>query len=598
MATGTRSARAIPRLKTRTTAASVNGTLDSFRFAPTVGRWRTHLVSLVRLAKEGRDELRAYLDAEANAILAEATNPETLVSSDRLRWGYALSILDDLLASGGSVHAIDSELYAAWPDWGAPEGRELARTALRTVQPNRPVSSSEARCVEPMIAPDMGADELRRFMAEGRFWLEPVSATHPSGADYSAAFALGLRNWTMPYRGRSGRSGRFVVVGNTPWSVMPVIVGLIEIGDEAPYSTERDQLLMLQPTAFYEWFAAQPDRKQVAKELASIFRELRTAVLPVDDFPVAEQLEGVLAAAGTIQMKATGRSQSHVGHQEKKRLAYVLRLAHGEWLFQQLANGETSTPNSPILREGIRAIHDLTVPRVHMEATICGALPPFNHALAGKLIVSFLAHPKILGSTRGAPGEIVQSLFDVNRIQGLLPDTGMLALTTKGLYPAHSALYNRSVVPGVANTAVPLRKLGETTGESTMLVKERTAKLAQCVVESARETGRVALVYGTGGSKRMRLLESAAVECGMPQRIVHGGIKRPVYGMRFAANLPDVLWRRAKPNWLVDPSTSAEQYSRRATELWRSRWGQRSAVGLGSMASPIAGLISVLGRNA
>ena len=34
-------------------------------------------------------------------------------------------------------------------------------------------------------------------MRDARFWLEPVSAVHPSGDNYSTAFALGLRNWTV-----------------------------------------------------------------------------------------------------------------------------------------------------------------------------------------------------------------------------------------------------------------------------------------------------------------------------------------------------------------------------------------------------------------
>jgi hypothetical protein len=505
--------------------------------------------------------------------------------------------LYDLLAAGGSVYPLDSELYASWPDWRSPEGRDLVRRALRAVEPTRRLTAAETRRIDAMIAPDMASDELARFMAEASFWLEPVSALHPSGLDYSTAFAVGLRYWTMPYRGRSGRSRRFVIVGQTSWSPAPLVVGLIEIGDEAPYSNERDQLLALQPAAFCEWFSQLSDRRGVAQELVSVMRRLREAVLPVEGFRVPECLEDVLANEEAIQARAAGRSQSHVGHQEKKRLAYVLRLAHGERAFGALANGASLTATDPSLREGIRAMHDLTVPRVHMEATICGALPPFSKALAGKLVVAFLAHPTVLSSTQGGPGEIIKSLFDVNRIKSLLPDTGMLALTTKGLYPGHSALYNRATVPGTDDRAIILRKLGDTRGESTMLVRERTARLAQRVAERARETGRVALVYGTGGSKRMRFLESAAIECGLPQRIVHAGIKRPVYGMRFVSNLPEVIWRGAHPEWLVDPVASADEYSRRATQLWRSRWGARVLTAATSHPSPVAGLISSSGSD-
>ena len=130
-----------------------------------------------------------------------------------------------------------------------------------------------------------------------------------------------------------------------------------------------------------------------------------------------------------------------------------------------------------------------------------------------------------------------------------------------------------------------------------MLVKERTARLAQRVVEGARETGRVALVYGTGGSKRMRFLESAAFECGLPKRIVHSGLRRPVYGMRFVRNMPDVVWRGARPDWLIDPTVSAEEYSRRATALWRERWGERAAAAASSQAPPVPGLVSVIGHD-
>jgi hypothetical protein len=584
-------------MKTRTTGPPGQDSLDAFRFAPEVGRWRTHLVRLVRLAKQGREELQAYLDTEATAVLSEASDPDAAISPDRLRWGCALSILHDLLAAGGSVHAIDSELYASWPDWSGPGGRELARHALGGVEPVRPLSTAERRRVEPMVAADMATDDLRRFMLEARFWLEPVSASHSSGYDYSTAFGVALRSWTMPYRGRSGRSRRFVVLGEAPVLPTPVVIGLIEIGDEAPYSTERDQLLVLRPAAFHEWFVALTDREAVARELSSTFRRLREAVLPVESFRIPGDLDEVLAGEAAIQLRAGGRSQSHVGHREKKRLAYVLRLAHGERVFQEAAAGTVPSPRDPSLREGLRAIHDLTVPRVHMEATICGALPPFSRALAGKLVVAFLAHPDIVGSTKGPPGEIVTSLFDVNRIDGLLPDTGMLALTTKGLYPGHSALYNRASVPGADGMAVTLRKLGDTRGESTMLVRDRTARLAQRVVEGARSTGRVALVYGTGGSKRMRFLESAAFECGLPKRIVHAGMRRPVYGMRLVTNMADVIWRRAQPRWLVDTEGSAEDYSRRATHLWRSRWGDRSSSASTSQDSPVAGLLSLLGSD-
>jgi hypothetical protein len=581
------------RQKTRATRDGDGKINQAFRFTPTVGRWRVHLVRLARLAMQSRDQLRDFLQTEADAVLAEAsTNPA--IERDRLKWGCSLSLLGDIVAAGGSVHVVDSELFVSWPDWTLPEGRHLARQALHGVNRDRRPSMGDLQRLEPLFAPDMSPTDLVRFMSEARFWLEPVSALHPSGGDYSTAFSIALRNWTMPYRGRSGRSRRFVVVGQPPWLPSPTVVGLIEIGDEAPYSTERDELLALQPAAFHAWFSGLDDRASAAGEIAERFRAFRRAVLPVEDFPVPQDADEVLAAEERLLARASGRSQSATGHAEKKRLAYVVRLAHGERVFRAMAQGAAPLSADPALRQGVRAVHDLTVPRIHMEVTICGAVPPFNAALGGKLVVSFLAHPQVTASTKSAPGAIVRNLLDLDRIERLLPSTGLIALTTKGLYPGHSALYNRAIVPGLGDAPVPLRKLGETRGESTMLLGERTSRLAQRVAEGARESGRVALVYGTGGSKRMRFLESAAIECGLPQSIVHSGIRRPVYGLRFASNVADIVWRLAEPQWMVDPEVDPSEYSRRATEMWRTRWGERAASAVRAQPGPVLGLATVL----
>jgi hypothetical protein len=533
------------------------------------------LLRIARLANDDPSGLGQYLREQIDVLSAQIDQGEPPSRMrDRVRFAFSLSLLDDVLSAGGTSTTIDSELFVTWPDWYALEGREAARRALASVQPGRRLTWAEGKRLEPMLPSRLTGRELVDFMATAQFWLEPVNARHPSGSDYGVAFSAGLRSWTMPYRGRSGRSRRFVVVGQGSVSAgEPLVVGLIEVGDEAPFSTERDMLLRLHPNSFVEWFQSLVSRRQAATSIVETLRHFRSALLPVEGFDMSASLEAVVAAEDQLRMSATGRSQAVEGHQEKKRLAYLLRLAHGEAAFARLARGAAPDAENPTLREGIRAVHDLLVPRVHMEATVCGAIPPFNRARAGKLVASFLGHPHVLGAAKGQPGEIVQSLFSLERLGDILPDYGMLALTTKGLYPGHSALYNRAEVVGRDGLPRRLRKLGETRGESTMLLTERTARLGQVVVESARPSGRVALVYGTGGSKRMRLLESAAVECGLPKRIVHAGIRRPVYGVTFADNVPEVVWLRSQPKWAVEPSRDPHDYSAAATSAWRERWG-------------------------
>src|SRR5262249_39370876 len=150
----------------------------------------------------------------------------------------------------------------------------------------------------------------------------------------------------------------------------------------------------------------------------------------------------------------------------KKAITYVLRLAHGEHAFAAIADGRAPNASDLHLREGLRAMHNLVVPRIHMEVTICGALPPFSHVLGGKLVAGFLGHPSILEAASSGPGLILQALFDSEALAVEIPHWGLLALTTRGLYPGHSAQYNRASIPG-ASAPVRIQKIGETSGGTT-----------------------------------------------------------------------------------------------------------------------------------
>ena len=82
--------------------------------------------------------------------------------------------------------------------------------------------------------------------------------------------------------------------------------------------------------------------------MAPVFQKLREAVLPVDGYPVSSLRDDVLANEAAIYARASGRSQSHVGHQEKKHLSRsVPRLAHGERIFAPSLEARWSAPATP-----------------------------------------------------------------------------------------------------------------------------------------------------------------------------------------------------------------------------------------------------------
>lgn len=571
-----------------TSAASA---VRDYRFAPAVGRWQIEMARLTRLL--GTDIERAHegLAERLSEFDDLVQDPASgCASLDRLRFAFSLSLLADILGVGGQIRVIDSEIYVSWPNWDAAEGRLAAERALRSVLDlQSPIGTDWAR-LGPLFSAKVDAETLARFLAEGRFWLEPVSETHPSGIGYGEAFSFGLRLWTMPYRGREGRLRRFVVLGeHRDTCRSPVVVGLIEVGDDGPFSTERDELLCLRPEVFCRWFLTQPDRGSLAGVVAERMRAFRSAIRPVPGVDTLEPAEVILKAESDLVRRSGGRSRTDEDLDVKKRIAYLVRLAHGELAFNRLAQDNSPEADDLSLREGVRAIHDLIVPRVHMEVTVCGALPPFAAALGGKLVVAFLSHPNIVDSTIGEPGLIHRQVFDAERTAALLPNWGILALTTKGLYPGHSALYNRAEIAGLSRPA-KLRKIGETRGTTTTLLSYRTTRLAERLVGEGAAGSRVSRRYGTGGAKRQRILESAVVSSGLPMALVHAGIRRPVYGVRLVENLERIIWAGDTPKWRIQREAGAEEHADGAVSTWRQRWLERALERLGRSAGPVAGV--------
>ena len=251
--------------------------------------------------------------------------------------------------------------------------------------------------------------------------------------------------------------------------------------------------------------------------------------------------------------------------EERKRLAYLARLVSGEVAMR------SRTLDQGGARDAVRVLRDLTVPRIHLEITICGALEPFNQLLGGKLVAGLMAHPAVRSLADRPVGQITRSLFK-ERIGEMLPRHGACLLTTKGLYARHSAQYNRVQLPP-GSAPLSLRKVGDTVGTTTSLISDRTAKLAEFVLEQEGNDA-VSRTYGSGGGKRQRFIETAANLSGLHEALVHARISRPVYGVSLVSNLKEVALLNLEPRWRLGPDTSSEEYEREALALWRTRWAE------------------------
>lgn len=551
-----------------------SGLMSPIPFDPDLGSSRAVYRRLIRSAEAGRSAVIDQLDKE----LRDGLNPAAT---------FSLSVLRDIASAGGLIWVRDSRLFVSWPDWHGHGGRESARKALANARDAESAKGIDQERLAQVFLGDISPDDLLALAHEGSFELVSAQASHPSGIPYMEAFAAALNYWTMPYRGRTGRMIRFVLTVRHPSIAQsPKVIGILELGDEAPFCAWRDDLIGLSSRATEAWFLGGGSERASASQ-ARLSR-VRRALRPLDNgqdlgaLPASEIYE----RRSEIEALAAGRS-TVLDHQhdelfDRRRAIYALRLGLGEVALGVLgAGGDYTDEVQRMLMQGTRALRDLMVPRLHMEVTVCGALPPFSEVLGGKLVVAQFAHPSVIEAVRTPLGDLIGRTFYADDLANEISSPGMIAITTKGLYPGHSPLYNRSRVPGIVKPIV-IRKIAETAGQTSTLMSRSTVVAARSLVAS-NETGdvrRVSNMYGSGGAKRHRVLEVAARQAGISPELVNAGIRRPVYGAAFAENAGAVAWQNAVPTWSIDRTASSETYMETALAIWKKRWLPNAAVRL------------------
>lgn len=505
-----------------------------------------------RLVRMRLDDMLADCGYRADTFISRCHQSALNVAADgtaslsAVTTAFLLSICADLNAWGADIQIRESRLVVSLTS---------AQNAVMSGARNDQMRAALQRLRSTPVRYDapLAASEALEFLESCRVELIVADESNPEATQ---AFRDGITTWSMPYRQREGRSRRFVLYGVDRIGRVPL--GLLEIGDDAPLSRSRDTRLGFDPEVAL--------RHATRSELAARFRELRASILPdgLDASP-SEPIESLAPKIAKLRAAGRGRQGSFEEISFRKRLTYLARLASGE-------AGVLGIPGGLGLSEGLRALRDLTLTRVNAEMTICGALPPFGGLLVGKLVASMAVHPEVRAFVDRPIGSITASVFDTSRLAPQLPNWGTLFVTTKGLYPKHSAQYNGVSLPGEPSD-LRLAKIGETAGTTTSHLSDLTMRLGARVLDMAG-VSRVSRVYGSGGGKRQRSIEEAGRVAGIPDALLHAQAARPVYGAALVSNLERVCLLNEAPQWLVPAygQSSAVRYEEAAARAWQERW--------------------------
>lgn len=213
-----------------------------------------------------------------------------------------------------------------------------------------------------------------------------------------------------------------------------------------------------------------------------------------------------------------------------------------------------------------------------MELNVCGAIPPYNEILGGKLVALLATSPQVIHDYKERYSN--KSSEIASRLKGkpVCRAADLVYVGTTSLYYVGSSQYNRLKIPGAVFNSdydVVWKRLGMTIGFGTMHIsKATTLSLTEATSDGF---SRINHVFGEGASPKMRLLTMSIRELlestnEDSKDFSKHAMSRIVYGACLAKNTFDyLLGKDSAPKYY----TAMEDYvgeTQKIIDYWSERW--------------------------
>jgi len=218
-----------------------------------------------------------------------------------------------------------------------------------------------------------------------------------------------------------------------------------------------------------------------------------------------------------------------------------------------------------------------------LELNVCGAIPPYNEILVGKLVALLALTPKIIYDYKIRYGQRQSEI--ASRLKGdvVVRPADLVYVGTTSLYFVGSSQYNRLKLPKEVlddNYEIKWAEIGKTIGFGTLHIGRSTTA---ALVEAAENVGytRINHVFGEGASPKLRLVklsirELLEVTPDEASELAKHAMSRIVYGAFLARNAKAYLLGRddAPEYYFETPLTPQDAREKTAAIIryWSNRW--------------------------
>ena len=224
-----------------------------------------------------------------------------------------------------------------------------------------------------------------------------------------------------------------------------------------------------------------------------------------------------------------------------------------------------------VISTGLKEIKKERVGAGMMNIQVCGAIPPYNEILCGKLVAMALTGPESINFYRSKYEGYTSKIASAMRGEPVEKPSELVFLETTSLFASGSAQYDRIRIPA-KNGTIEFRNVGKTGGYGSVHFGATTRNRLASVTKIAEGKNMVRGRFGEGIAPRMRKIRRGLENLDLSGDILEHKSPRIVFVAPLASNACEYL--RGETNnplyyWSFD-DVEAEQEL--IYDHWRERW--------------------------
>ncbi|MGG1695833.1 Druantia anti-phage system protein DruA [Bacillus zhangzhouensis] len=222
------------------------------------------------------------------------------------------------------------------------------------------------------------------------------------------------------------------------------------------------------------------------------------------------------------------------------------------------------------LKVAIRNIKKIHMGSSIMDITTCGAVPPYNTVLGGKLVSLLMTSPRVIKDYYEKYKAAISEIASRKKGERVIKPAKLAMLATTSLYYTGSSQYNRIKFPAT-NGEIKYSLVGKTRGFGSVHLSAKTYRTLQKLLKSHSNLKPESSTFSAGVNYKMRSISTGLGHLGLRKLQQHEN-PRLVYLAPLLTNWKEYLTGiDSEPKYLYDME-NPDKETDSIIRYWKKRW--------------------------